>query len=299
MQKKRLWGSALLLIALVLTSKHVSASEKEVVYRLYNPNSGEHFYTTSFYEQNTLKNVGWRDEGVGWQAATKGTPVYRVYNPNVKGGNHYYTMSNYEAKSLIKAGWRWDNNAKPVFYSGGSVNLYVAYNPNAQSGSHNYTTNVYEQNNLLKNGWKYGAIAWKTMPSDPLPTLPQGWSIDRAVNTNNYSTQSYAYKQCTWWVYNRAKEFGINYGLYMGNGKDWQNQAGYTVTSTPQLHSAVSFKAGQLGADASYGHVAFVEQIHSDGSILISQSGTGYKTLYDYQVLSKKEAGQLKYIIGK
>lgn len=63
--KKRLWGSALLLIAFVLTSKHVSASEKEVVYRLYNPNSGEHFYTTSFYEQNTLKNVGWRDEGVG------------------------------------------------------------------------------------------------------------------------------------------------------------------------------------------------------------------------------------------
>lgn len=283
----------------IANGTQVKASSKSPVYRLYNPNSGEHFYTTNFYEGNSLKNVGWRDEGIGWQAANSGEPVYRLYNPNVKGGDHYYTLSKYEAQTLVNLGWRWDNNANPVFYSAGTVNLYVSYNPNAQSGAHNYTTNIFEQNSLLSVGWKYGAIAWKTMPSDSLPGTPAGWTIDRPMNIDNYSTQTYAYKQCTWWVYNRAKEFGINYGQYMGNGKDWQNQAGYQVTSTPQLHSAVSFKAGQDEADTTYGHVAFVEKIRSDGSILISQSGTGYSTLFSYQVLSKDQASRLRYVIGK
>lgn len=138
--------------------------------------------------------------------------VYRLYNPNAKGGDHYYTLSKYEAKTLVNLGWRWDNNANPVFYSTGTVNLYVSYNPNAQSGAHNYTTNIFEQNSLLSVGWKYGAIAWKTMPSDSLPGTPAGWKIDKPMDIDNYSTQIYAYKQCTWWVYNQAKEFGINYG---------------------------------------------------------------------------------------
>ncbi|WP_286010145.1 hypothetical protein [Lactococcus lactis] len=32
----------------------------------------------------------------------------------------------------------------------------------------------------------------------------------------------------------------------MGNGNDWQNQAGYQLTSTPQLYSAVSFKSYKM-----------------------------------------------------
>jgi len=150
-------------------TKQASASTGVSVYRLYNPNTGEHFYTENAYEKNSLSNSGWKYEGIGWQSATSGTPVYRVYNPNAKGGDHYYTMSRYEAQSLISQGWRWDNGGKPSFYSAGNTNLYVAYNPNAQSGSHNYTTNSYEQNSLLKGGWKYGSVAWKVMGSAPAP----------------------------------------------------------------------------------------------------------------------------------
>lgn len=50
--------------------------------------------------------MGWRDEGIGWQAANSGEPVYRLYNPNVKGGDHYYTLSKYEAQTLVNLGWR-------------------------------------------------------------------------------------------------------------------------------------------------------------------------------------------------
>ena len=38
------------------------------MYRLYNPNSGEHFYTASVSERNNLYDLGWHYEGVGWFA---------------------------------------------------------------------------------------------------------------------------------------------------------------------------------------------------------------------------------------
>lgn len=134
------------------------AVKYQKVYRLYNKHTGEHLYTESSYERDSLVKAGWTSEGTGWSAPNKGTAVYRVYNPNAKGGDHYYTASKYEATSLVKAGWKWDNNAEPIFYSGGKTPVYVAYNPNAQSGSHNYTTSSYEQQSLLNNGWKYGKI---------------------------------------------------------------------------------------------------------------------------------------------
>ncbi|AIS03134.1 L,D-transpeptidase family protein [Lactococcus lactis] len=137
-----------------------SADSSMPVYRLYNNNTGEHFYTKNNYERTSLINVGWNYEGIGWYGLSNGAPVYRVYNPNARGGDHYYTKSKYEAQSLVSKGWRWDNNGAPAFYSAGNTNLYVAYNPNASSGSHNYTTNSFEQNSLLNAGWKYGSIAF-------------------------------------------------------------------------------------------------------------------------------------------
>ena len=134
--------------------------------------------------------------------------------------------------------------------------------------------------------------------------IPSGWTLDKPINTSGYLATSYEYKQCTWFTWNRAKDFGITFGMYMGNGADWQHQAGYTITTTPTIHSAVSFSCGQTvggqwNADPVYGHVAFVEGIHSDGSVLISQSGTGFSTVYTFQVLTKAQASQLHYVIGK
>lgn len=52
----------------VANENQVKASSKSPVYRLYNPNSGEHFYTTNFYEGNSLKmSVGLMRELVGKQ----------------------------------------------------------------------------------------------------------------------------------------------------------------------------------------------------------------------------------------
>ena len=143
----------------------VSAPEKEPVagqvnmYRMYNPNSGEHFYTSGKKERNTLVKAGWKYEGVGFKAPEKSnTPIYRLYNPNA--GDHHYTSNTKERDSLTNAGWKYEgvgwyeDDAK-------GVAMYRLYNPNATgAGSHHYTANGQERDNLKNIGWKYEGIGF-------------------------------------------------------------------------------------------------------------------------------------------
>lgn len=128
------------------------------MYRLYNSNSGEHFYTSNKTEAVNLRNAGWTYEGIGWIApvASK-TPVYRLYNKNT--GDHHYTVNANEKDSLVKAGWKYEGIG---WYSDDnkSVPLYRAYNPKATTGTHNYTTGKGEQQSLVKAGWKDEGIGW-------------------------------------------------------------------------------------------------------------------------------------------
>jgi hypothetical protein len=133
----------------------VSKSYK-TMYRLYNPNSGEHFYTSDTNEVASLNRVGWKSEGIGWLAPKTGAPVYRMYNANA--GDHHYTLSTFEKDSLIKAGWKYEGIG---WYSGGTQQILRAYNPNAKAGAHNYTSSQSEQNSLLKAGWRNEGNAWK------------------------------------------------------------------------------------------------------------------------------------------
>lgn len=131
--------------------------QKIAMYRLYNKNSGEHFYTASSYERDSLKKTGWRYEGIGWYAPAKGngSPVYRLYNPNA--GDHHYTLNAYERDSLRKVGWKYEGIG---WYSKGKIPLYRQYNPNAKSGAHNYTTSKFENDMLVRVGWRAEGIGW-------------------------------------------------------------------------------------------------------------------------------------------
>ena len=126
--------------------------------RLYNPNSGEHFYTASAAEKDNLVKAGWKYEGIAWKAPTTSkTPVYRLYNKNA--GDHHYTISASEKENLVKAGWQYEGIG---WYSDDAkgVPLYRLYNPNATAGSHHYTTSAAEKTDLVKAGWKDEGIAW-------------------------------------------------------------------------------------------------------------------------------------------
>lgn len=125
-------------------------------YRIYNPNSGEHFYTTNKDEYTSLVKLGWKDEGIGWQTDDQGSFVYRVYNPNA--GDHHYTTSKEEVMILKSHGWIDEGG---VFIAGGKTPVYRVYNPNATgAGSHHYTTNKEEADNLIALGWKDEGIGW-------------------------------------------------------------------------------------------------------------------------------------------
>ncbi|MBQ9277907.1 MAG: Ig-like domain-containing protein [Lachnospiraceae bacterium] len=128
------------------------------MFRLYNPNSGEHFYTSNVAEKDNLVGVGWRYEGIGWKAPAKSnTPVYRLYNKNA--GDHHYTMSEKEKDNLVSLGWKYEGIG---WYSDDakSVPLYRQYNPNAKAGSHNYTTSKAENDKLVSLGWRDEGIGW-------------------------------------------------------------------------------------------------------------------------------------------
>ena len=128
------------------------------MYRLYNPNSGEHFYTASKDERDYVVAAGWTDEGVGWTAPAKSdSPVYRLYNPNA--GEHHYTLSADERDMLIAAGW---NDEGTGWYSDDAkaVALYREYNPNQFSCNHNFTADEDEHAHLVSLGWRDEGIAW-------------------------------------------------------------------------------------------------------------------------------------------
>lgn len=64
-------------------------------------------------------------------------------------------------------------------------------------------------------------------------------------------------------------------------------------------HAAAVREAAVLGADGYYGHVAVVEQVNSDGSILISQSGTGWMAVVTQTISAaqlKANAGGVSFI---
>ena len=129
-----------------------------VLFRLYNPNSGEHFYTSNSAERNLLISIGWNDEGIGWFAPFhSNTPVYRLYNPNA--GEHHYTTNAGERDHLIALGWNYEDIG---WYSDDAqrVPLYRQYNPNEFANNHNYTTSLEENNWLVSLGWRAEDIGW-------------------------------------------------------------------------------------------------------------------------------------------
>ncbi|HFI0827892.1 TPA: G5 domain-containing protein, partial [Streptococcus suis] len=153
--KKRILYFVALFVILMFPTK-LLADNGIGMYRLYNPNSGEHFYTASIGERDFLKKVGWKYEGGAWTAPTNGEDVYRLYNPNA--GDHHYTTSKAEKDMLVKVGWKYEGVG---WKSGGSSKVYRLYNPNAKgAGAHHYTLSKGEYDFLVMKGWKGEGVGW-------------------------------------------------------------------------------------------------------------------------------------------
>ena len=89
------------------------------LYRFYDVENGDHFYTASASEKNTIiakwPNI-YQYEGITYYVSTTtGTPVYRFYD--TKNGSHFFTASATE-KAMVEAKW-------PTIYQYEGVAFYI------------------------------------------------------------------------------------------------------------------------------------------------------------------------------
>lgn len=144
----------------ILFDNHVEKQIEPVpVFRLYNPNTFEHFLTIDDNERYSLIFAGWKDEGAKFFCDPEGAEenaVYRLYNPN--NGEHFYTLDAPERDALMKTGWSYEGIA---WYSSDGKDtspVYRLYNPNI--GHHLFTADVMELTTLVISGWKYEGMAF-------------------------------------------------------------------------------------------------------------------------------------------
>jgi surface antigen len=80
----------------------------------------------------------------------------------------------------------------------------------------------------------------------------------------------YAYGYCTWYAYNRRVQLGRPIPSNLGNANTWAKRAaaaGYRVDRIPEVGAIMQNSGGWGG----YGHVAIVEKINADGTIVVSE----------------------------
>lgn len=160
----------------------VSEVTEVPLYRLYNPNTGEHLYTVSTNERDVLSRIGWIYEGQAWiSPSLSNLPVFRLYNPN--NGDHHYTISENEYSVLGTIGWVREGRCWYADDNSG-IPLFRFFNPNANVGTHHYTSSAEERMRMVSDGWVYEGIAW--YGTDDGPRQPNiagtGWiSSDGAI----------------------------------------------------------------------------------------------------------------------
>ena len=107
----------------------------------------------------------------------------------------------------------------------------------------------------------------------------------------------YTYGTCTWYAYNRRAQIGRPIGSFWGNATSWYyaaQSAGFTVThGNPGVGDVMHNFGG-------YGHVAVVETVNPDGSIVVSEmnfyaNGGGWNRI-SYRTLDAGAASSYNFI---
>lgn len=120
-------------------------SKTRAVYRLYNPNSGDHLYTTNVVEAKACQGAGMEYEGIAWIYPETGDGIYRL----VHNGRHHLALKD-EHDKLVAMGWKSEGL---IARSGGEGRpIRRLYNPNG--GEHVFTTSDKEHDALTQAGWK-------------------------------------------------------------------------------------------------------------------------------------------------
>lgn len=138
-----------------------------------------------------------------------------------------------------------------------------------------------------------GAYSWDSSKSSLPAYVPQ-----QSLFTHNAGLSG----QCTWYAADRVLQLYKIRLPALGNGGDWARNAkarGYKVDKNAKVGDAVCFPQGSnvKNVDPRYGHIAILEKINSDGSIVCTEFWGG---VVDYKLhwmtYSAYEASQAYYI---
>lgn len=124
-------------------------------------------------------------------------------------------------------------------------------------------------------GGSMGGFEVGDLKDKPLVLGGDGYRVDIAAMGIPAVGTSYPLYQCTWWASVRRAQIGKPVDAYMGNGGQWDDSArrlGYPTGRDARAGDVIVFEPGVLGADSTYGHVAVVEKVNADGSIMISEA---------------------------
>jgi len=105
----------------------------------------------------------------------------------------------------------------------------------------------------------------------------------------------YDFGNCTWYAYNRRAALGMPIGGMWGNASSWASLArasGFLVNNKPGI-GAVMQTANAAGG---YGHVAIVESLNGDGSILISEMNYAGFDVKSTRTIPADSVGSYNYI---
>lgn len=120
----------------------------------------------------------------------------------------------------------------------------------------------------------------------------------KSPNTSSYSN-SYLTGHCTWYVAGRRNELGAGLPSNLGDAWMWVGNAksqGIKVNNTPKAGTAVVWQRNQYGADSYYGHVGFVEEVKSNGDIIVSEMNVVGLNVLSYRTIPASQANNLSYV---
>lgn len=112
-----------------------------------------------------------------------------------------------------------------------------------------------------------------------LKRVPAGDMTRGALAVAAGAYNAFPFGQCTWWAAQRYYELHNVFvpWMYNANAGQWVDRAldfGWRVSSIPTIGSILVLQNGVQGA-AAVGHVAIVEQVNSDGSVIASSMNWG------------------------
>ena len=197
-------------------------------------------------------------------------------------GNYHYDW---------KGNWSNQQQGNNNNYSYGNQTTQN-YNSN-NATNNNQNTQSYTTDNTNNQGGGLGADYSTSDKNIKVTTQNAPSSNNSTAFSGQSSSGSNAYTagQCTYYVYDKV---GGKIGSNWGNASNWANAAaqdGYNVSNSPKQGAIMQTSQG------AFGHVAYVENVNSDGSIKVSEMNyNGGPGNVSTRTISASQAGSYNYI---